>query len=243
MTNQEAKQHLARKLNIDYSDIANNDLWTESDLQTLVQLGVIKAWDFRPWPFTQKTKTVTTISTEYYDHPPDLMNGSIYLLKVDGKEYKKLLMEDYLKYFEDYPTATDRFWSEAETFIFVNQNAYTVGDAMDLYGKKLAPALVNTSDLMPFSPTSDNYEHSGNEACVLLAYAEALDSEKKKNPTQGELERKKAYEILQILWKPFAESRALLQSKGRSMFNTPDFFGNGSGAKSSAYTGNFNYLN
>src|ERR1044072_117683 len=46
MTNQEAKQHLARKLNIDYSDIANNDLWTDTDLQTLLQLGIFKAWDY-----------------------------------------------------------------------------------------------------------------------------------------------------------------------------------------------------
>lgn len=244
MTNQEAKQHLARKLNIDYSDIANNDLFTDTDLQTYIQQGVFKAWDYHPWPFTQKVKKATSISTPYYDHPTDLMNGSIYLLTMGGKEFKKVIAEDYFKFFEDFSTATDRIWTELETYIFINQNAYTVGDEMCLFGKRFPVTLSNASDLLPFSPTTDNYEHSGNEAIVLLAYAEALSSEKKKMYSESEEERKKAYEILNVLWKPFADSKALLQSKGRAMFNVPDFFGSGSNvARDSAYTGNFNYLN
>jgi hypothetical protein len=242
MTNQEAKQHLARKLNIDYSDIANNDLFSETDLQVFIQLGILKAWDFKPWPFTRKVKKATTISTEYYDQPTDLMNGSIYKLTIGGKEYKKIIDEDYFKHFEDYSSSTERVWTEVETYIFVNRNAYTVGDEMCLFGKKFPITLSTTSDLLPFSPATDNYEHSGNEAIVLFGYAEALDSEKLKNPTQAEVERKKAYETLSILWKPFAEQKALLQSKGRPMFNTQDYLG-GSNAKNSAYTGNFNYLN
>jgi hypothetical protein len=244
MTNLEAKQHLARKLDIDYSDIANNDLWNDTDLQVLIQLGVFKAWDFKPWPFTQLTETATSINTDYYDHPPKLMNWSIYLLKVGGYEFKKVLAEDYLKYKEDYPTGTLRIWAEIETYVFINKYAYTVGDTMDFYGKKFPTTLSATSDLLPFSPTSDNYEHSGNEAIVQLGYAEALDSEKMKNPAQAEIERKKAYQTLELLWKPFAEMKAHMQSQGRPMFNVPDFFGSGSNVKSSGqYTGNFNYLN
>jgi hypothetical protein len=240
MTHQEAKQHLARKLNIDYSDIANNDLWTDTDLQTLLQLGVFKAWDYHPWPFTQKVKKATTISTDYYDHPSDIMNGSIYRLTVGGKEYKKVIAEDYYKFFEDFSSATDRIWTEVETYIFVNTHAYTVGDEMCLFGKKFPATLSSSSDLLPFSPTTDNYEHSGNEAIVLLAYAEALASEKKKMYAEAESERKKAYETLNVLWKPFADSKALLQSKGRPMFEVGDFFGQS--GKGSQYTGNFNYL-
>src|SRR5690242_12580104 len=140
MTNLESKQYLARKLDIDYADIANNGLFSDTDLQAFIQMGVLKAWDFHPWPFTQKAKTAMTdstgASTGYYDNPSDIMNGSIFSLRVGGYEYKKLLIEDYLKYLEDYPTATDRIWSEFETYIFINANAYTVGDAFDLYGKK-----------------------------------------------------------------------------------------------------------
>ena len=77
MINQEAKQHLARKLNIDYSDISNNDLWSDTDLQVLIQLGIFKAWDYKPWPFTQGTQTTTTVDTDYYDHPDKLMNRTV----------------------------------------------------------------------------------------------------------------------------------------------------------------------
>jgi hypothetical protein len=242
MTNQEAKQHLARKLNIDYSDIANNDLFSEADLQAFIQLGLIKAWDYKPWPFTKKAKKTTTVDTDYYDHDSELMNGSIYRLVVGGKEYKKVIDEDYFKHFEDYPTSTERIWIELENFIFVNKNAYTVGDVMCLFGKKFPITLSGASDLLPFSPVTDNREHSGNEAIVQLAFGEALASEKKNDYDKAEVERKKAYQTLDILWKPFAEQRALLQSKGRPMFDVPNFFGNGN-KNSSIYEGNFDYLN
>src|SRR5665213_3042750 len=174
MTFLEAKQALARKLDIDYSDIANNGLFTDTDLGDYIQAGVAKAWDYKPWPFTQRTKTATTISTDYYDHPQDLMNGSIRLLKVAGKEYTKLSIEAYLEYLQYNATGTERLWAENETYIFINANAYTVGDTLDLYGKKLAPTLSATTDLLPFSPVTDNQEYSGNRAVVRLAYAEAL---------------------------------------------------------------------
>ncbi len=245
MTFQEAKQHLCdRKLNGNYSDISNNDLFSDTDLGEWINLGVKKAWDFKPWPFTQGTQTATSIDAEYYDHPPKLMNWSIYLLKVGGKEFKKILPEDYLKYLEDNPTGTIRYWTEIETYVFINKNAYTIGNTIDFYGKKFPITLSSTSDLLPFSPSTDNYEHSGNEAIVQFAYAEALDSEKFKNPSQAEIERQKAYQTLNLLWEPFKQMKANMQSQGRPMFNVPNFFGNGSNIKSnSQYTGNFDYLN
>lgn len=246
MTFQEAKQQLSRSLDIDYSDIANNGLFTDADLGSWIQLGLIDAWDFKPWPFTQGTETATTNSdmatNGYADHPEDLMNGSIYLLKVGGKEYKKLLMEDYLKYLEDSPSATDRIWSEHETFIFINKNAYTVGDTFDLYGKKMAPQLSGSSDILPFSPVTDNQEHSGNNAIVLLAQAWALESEKKNKPDVAVGVRTQALGILKSLWKPYAQSRAFLQSKGRPLFDLPDMFGDGRQSNPQSI-GNFTYLN
>lgn len=239
----EAKQHLSRKLDIDYANIANNGLFTDSDLQAFIQQAVIKAWDYEFWDFTEGSKTGTTISTPYYDYPQDIQSGSAFLLWVTGKEYKKLSFQDYQKYFQDNPNARDRFWSQRKRFIFINQNAYTVGDIFDVFGKLMPPVLSSTTDLLPFSPDTDNEEHSGNEAIVLLGYGEALDSEKKNNPAQAEIERKKAYQTLDILWKPFAEERASLQSKDRPMFNVPDYFSGRANNRNSVNTGNFNYLN
>src|SRR2546423_1292497 len=106
MTFLEAKQELSRKLDIDYSNITYNGLFSDTDLGAWIQLGVIDAWDYKPWPFTNGDKIFTTNSdgatNGYYDYPADIRVGSIYLLRVGGKEYKKLLFEDYQKYFEDY---------------------------------------------------------------------------------------------------------------------------------------------
>jgi hypothetical protein len=224
MTFQEVKQQLSLKLDINYSDIANNGLFSDSDLGMFINSAIQDAWDYKPWPFTQKAKTATTSNTPYYDYPQDLMLGSAYLLKVTGKEFKKLQYEDYVKWFEDNPTATDKIWSEWESFIFINQNAYTVGDTFDLRQENL-PADGELCDLLPFSPISDSYEYSGNNAIIQIAYAEALSSEKKNNPQQAALESKQAFATLDNLWKPFAAQKATLQSKNRPMFDVPDMFG------------------
>jgi hypothetical protein len=174
------------------------------------------------------------------------MNGSIYLARVGGKEYRKLLMEDYLKWLEDFPTATDRIWSEQETFLFINKNAYSVNDTLDLYGKKMAPQLSASGDILPFSPITDNQEHSGNNAIVLLAQAWALESEKKNKPDVAVGVRTQALGILKSLWKPYAQSKSYLQSKGRPMFELPDMFNenNFGGRQSNPQSiGNFTYLN
>ncbi|MEB3215395.1 MAG: hypothetical protein VKN72_03910 [Nostocales cyanobacterium 94392] len=243
MTFLEAQKHLCRKLDIDYADIANNDLFSLEDIKTFIQLGTIKAWDYKPWDFTEGSKTATTVSdmttNGYADYPNDFQSGSTYLLKIAGKEYKKLIFQDYLKFLEDYPDATDRVWSEQKRFIFINANAYTAGETLDLYGKLMPPILSNDADILPFSPDSDNYEHSGNEAIILLGYSEALGSEKKKNPQQAEIERGKAYQILDLLWKPFADARSLLQSKNRPFFEVSDYFGNSDNNS----IGSFDYLN
>ena len=243
MTFQEAKQHLCnRKLNADYTDIANNDLFTDTDLGEWINQGVKKAWDFKFWPFTQDKVTGTTAGATITS-PQTLMAGSIFLLRINSKEYKKLIYQDYLKYLEDFPSATDRIWSEYKRTIYLNGNAFTVGQGYELYGKGMAPTLSSTGDLLPFSPDADNYEHSGNEAIVQLAYGEALASRKFNQAQEAEIERKKAYQELEILWRPFAEERATLQSKGRPMFNVGDFLGGSSQSRSSQYTGNFDYLN
>lgn len=231
MTNLEAKKALARKLNIDYTDIANNDLITADDLQDWVNQGAMQAYDFRFWDFAEHSKTATLVAGDitngYIAYPPDILPSSIYLLEVGGKEYDKKNFPSYKKYRRDEPTGRDRIWSEFKRLIFLNTQAEEVvaGGIVDIYGKRGYRNMSADADLLPFSPDQDNEEMSGNQACVLLAYAEALDSDKKKNPSQAEVERKKAYEILGVLAKQLEQGRASEQVKNRPMFNVPNFFG------------------
>lgn len=236
MTNQEAKQALAKKLNIDYSDIANNDMFSEDDLQVWTNFGVLKAWDYKPWDFTRGAKTLSlsagNITNGYIDYPTDFLLGSVYYMEIGGKEYKKIRYEDFRKFLINYSGDNEKLCAEYNKHILFNPSGEGVaaGAAIDIYGKLKPVALSATSDLLPFSDAGvDNYEYSGNQAIVLLAYAEALGSEKKKNPAQAAVEEKRAYTILDILWKPFAENAALDQSKDRPLFDVPDFFGKGGG--------------
>ena len=224
MTLSEAKQDLARKLNIDYADIANNQLVSDADLTAWIQAGVHKAWDFKPWDFTEGDKKTTSISAEYYDYPQDFQSGSINLLLVGGEEFRKLSYKAYRLALEKDPSSTEKIWAERKRFYFINQNAYTAGAEIVLFGKLKAPTLTNANDLLPFSPDSDNEEYSGNGAIVRLAYSEALGSRKYNNPSQAKQEQQDAYAILELLWKPFEDSRSDEQTENVPMFNVPDFF-------------------
>lgn len=240
MINLEAKKALARKLNIDYSDIANNDLFTDEDIQDFLNQGAMQAYDYEFWDFAEHSKTAELeagdITNGYVAYPRDILPSSIYYLTIDGKEFHKKNFPSYKKYFENQANATDRFWSEFKRLLFFNANATQAGHIIDVYGKRGYRALSGDNDLLPFSPDSDNEEYSGNQACILLAYAEALGSDKKKNPAQSKIEHDKAIAILDRLSGQLKQGRASEQSKNRPMFDVPDMFPNRSNGSSSIGT-------
>jgi len=228
MTFLEAQQALCRKLDIDYADIANNNLFTLTDIKDYLIQGAMQAWDYAFWDFAEHAKTSVLSSTDiangYIVYPPDIAPSTIYYLTIAGKEYKKKSFPTYQRWFENRPTDTEKIWAEFKRLIFFNTNIASVGTDMDIYGKRVFIQPTADADLMPFSPDTDAYEYSGNQACVLLAYAEALSSEKKKNPKQADVERNKAYGILSALSAQLKEGRASEQDKDNPMFKVPDFF-------------------
>lgn len=233
MTNLEAKKALCRKLNIDWTDIANNDLFSAEDIQDFVNQGVKQAYDYDFWDFAEHSKTATLESSDitngYVSYPNDIQPSSIYYLTIGGEEFDKKNFVSFKKWFEKNPTDQSKFWAEFKRLIMFNINACSAGDTIDIYGKRNQRLLSGDSDLLPFSPDTDDEETSGNQACIHLAYAEALDSEKKKNPNQAEVERKKAYSILAVLSGNLKQGRATEQSKNRPMFEVGNMFGRNSG--------------
>ncbi len=224
----EARTYLCNKLNISATDVSagNNALFSLQDITDYINLGLKRAWDYKPWTFTEHTYAFTVPSpwTGYMDYPSNFEDRSVYRLSVAGVEFKKKNFADYQKWFADNPTDSCKFWAEHERYIFVNGNAISAGQEIDISGKLRASTLSGDNDLLPFSPTSDNQESSGNQAIILLAYADALDSEKKKNPTQAALEEKKAFSILDNVWAPMGERKAEENSQNRPFFNVQNFF-------------------
>jgi hypothetical protein len=228
MTLLEAKQALARKLDISLTDIANNDLFTEADLGDFVQAGVNVAWDYKPWTFSEGTRSTTAADQDYYSYPQEFEDESISRVTVGGKTYGKRNFDDYNAYLAEWPSDTNYLFSDHGRFYFLNRNAYAVGDTITITGKLRAPVLSADADLLPFSPDTDNYESSGNRAVIHFAFAEALGSEKLKNYAQAEAERKTGFRILDLLWKPMGQRRANEQSLDRPFFTAlPDMFGRG----------------
>lgn len=243
MTFLEAKQALARKLDINYSDIANNDVFSEADLGGYINTACYMAWDFTSWDFAEHSKTATLVSGDitagYTNYPTDIQPSSIYYLAINGKEYHKKVFSGYKRYFENNPTATDKFWTEFKRLIFFNANIAQAGQVIDIYGKKNFVELSADADLMPFSPDTDAQQFSGNDGVVILAYSLALSSEKKMNATQGAVEEKRAYGIFTVLKNQLEEGRASEQPKDTPMFSVPDFYQKRRGGRSSSPTGGF----
>lgn len=231
----DAKKALARKLGIDYSSIEQNDLFTEEDLEYYINVAGLKAWDVTFWDFAEHSKSGTLTSLEVTEervaHPEDIAPSSIYYLSIGGKEFKKRNFSAYKRMFEEDENRVDRVWAEYKRYIFFNVNSeYAVAGAeIEIYGKKTYTKLSGDNDLLPFSPDEDEKEFSGNTAIILLAYAEALSSEKLKNPTQAQVEERKAMDILNILKNQLEQGRATEQEHDRPMFNVPDMFRNTQG--------------
>jgi hypothetical protein len=243
----ESKQSLARLLNIDYTNIASNPLFSDADLGDYIQTGVNRAWDAYPWSFTEGAKHMTAavdpstgLLPVYIMYPETFEDESAKRLIVTGKgEFEKISFGDYQKFLDDNPLATDKIWADYNRRIFINKNSYSIGDEVSIWGKLRATTLVNASDTLPFSPDTDNEENSGNQAVVHLAYAEVLNSEKMKDPNQGALEEKSALEMLAALWAPMGQRRAAEQAKDRPFFNVPDLFPRRGSGPTSRNIGNF----
>ena len=235
MTFAEAKTYLANKLNITLADVTagSNPLFSTQDFTDYLNNALKRAWDYKPWTFTQKaykfTVTSGMITAGYIDYPNDFEDKSVFLLMVNNVPWKgegagKRDFVDYQKWFSDYPTDTSKLWAEFDRFVFFNVNAVSAGQEGDVFGKLRAATLSADGDLLPFSPMSDNNENSGNQAIVLLAYADALASDKKKNPTQAIAIEKQAFALLDNVWKPMGERNAQDSPQNRPFFNTGDYF-------------------
>jgi len=246
---QEAEVALCRELNTSIADIiaGTNQLFSQADLDGAINDGAKRAWDYKPWTFTEKTYMLTIPSgfIGYVDYPANFEDESAFHLEVPSltngyAEFKKVLFADYQKWFADRPTDTSSIWTEHERFIFINPNAVSAGMEVDISGKLRAPTLVNATDLLPFSPSSDNQENSGNKAIVLFAYSDLLASDKKNNPGGAKDQEAKAIALLDAVWKPIGERRAEKASQNRPFFNTVDMFNTNRARNIQGPTGNFN---
>lgn len=219
-------------LDIDYTNISLNDVFSDTDLLEYINEGCKQAWSLARWSFSESSKTWTLVSQDvtdgYINIPEDIMPSSIFSVWIAEQEADRRDLVSLRRYLQLNPNGTKLIYAIYKNNLYFNPNSIAVGDVIDAYGKKRFTPFTsssNSGELLPFSLGADQFEDSGNNAIVRLAYAEALGSEKKKNYAQAEVERKKAMAILTPLAEETKEDRANEQLESKPMFDVPDFFG------------------
>jgi len=227
MTFDEAKSALSRKLNINYSDISNNELFSDTELGDAINLAARQVWDLRFWDFTEHTWTGTLtaglITAGYQTLPTDMQPTTTQRLSIDDKRYKKLRFDQYKNLFEANSSSTAKVYAEHQRNLFFNTNVAADGDTIDITGKRRFTRLTTTSALLPFSSVAAS-ENSGDDLIVDLAYAELLDSEKKHDPTKAKQVRTRAFGMLENLWQQVSKGRAAEGDYDNPMLDVPDYF-------------------
>src|SRR4051794_35688571 len=111
----EAEAAVCRELNTSITDViaGTNQLFTQADIDDYINNALKRAWDYKPWTFTEKTYkfTITSgmITVGYVDYPNTFEDESAYRFEIPAitngsAEFKKVLFADYQKWFSDYPT-------------------------------------------------------------------------------------------------------------------------------------------
>ena len=240
MTFLESKEQLCSKLNISYDNIraGTDGLFTWNDLDSWINLACLEVWDYADWTFKEKAYTTTTVaSQEYYDYPGDFVSDSIYLLRVAGTDglldtYQKIRYTDFMQYRENSPTGQNKLWADHRRWYFINPKAFNdaAGRSIEIWGMLRLTELTASTTALPFSPDTEGNENSGNHAIVKLAYAMALESEKKNEPQKATLIRNEAYQTLKLLADKEAERQADYEVYGRPFFKHTPLFDQHGGA-------------
>lgn len=213
-----------------------------SDLQTevLVRLGsdttssfytetMIRNWldsahkwasAFHKWPQTEyKDKSGSfTKSTETYSYPnAGFRTDSIRILQIGSNLFQKKNFEDYLKYRENYPDRTDKFFSDYGRTLYVNPNC--ASGTIYTYGQ-LTPATLGLVASSTASTVFANSEDEVDEAIIEKALSLAFLKEKK-------IQESIAYENsakqkLEEAWQRIKDEQAMYQTIDKPMFSDFD---------------------
>jgi len=213
-------EELCTQLNIDWSDITENDLFSETELARWLSTAYREAVARHPWPFTEGREEISSVSgQEKYDYPTNIKTGSLRYLTVNDKRYKKLLFEDYLIHLEDYTSCEEKLFSERNRIIYVNYNATDFGNSIVCYGQVEVTGSVTSATT---STVFTEAEPEADEAILKLAHSKALASDKMKNPTRARIEKAEAFQILDEVWQRIVEKRHTYRTKERPLFKRVD---------------------
>lgn len=192
---------------------ASDALYTDTVLRDWVDMAHRWAASFRKWPLTEGRQSTTWTGSEEVPYPEGYKPDSIRYLTVGGDRMQKVSFEDYQRYKEDFPTGTDRIYSDYASLLYLNVNA-DVSGSLTMYGQYV-PAAIDVTDDTAKTVFSDR-EEDGNEAMVeeMLRYAKLRE----KKPDEAAIHHQRAVDLLEGIWKRFADEQFGYHTKDRGMF-------------------------
>src|ERR1017187_3777507 len=156
----EAEIALCSELNTSVADVlaGTNQLFSQADIDGFINNAVKRAWDYKPWTFTEGVVTLTApgTTTASYTYPATFEDETLFLVIVNNVPWMglgngKRNFAEYMKWLSDYPSDNSLIYTEYARKYYLNQNAYSAGQSYSLYGKLRATTLVSSTDLLPFS--------------------------------------------------------------------------------------------
>ena len=172
------------------------------------------AASYRKWPFTEHMDKSGAFSsaTEEYSYPTNFKADSIRILKIGSELLEKKNFEDYLKYREDYPSGTEKFYSDYVRKYYVNPNCGCSG-TIYAYGQY-------TPGEMTASTSTTVFYTEGDEAIILGTLSKVMFKQKKFNESITYNDRAK--EVLDEIWERIKEEQYAYQTHDRPLFKRFD---------------------
>lgn len=135
---------------------------SETNLNTLIDRAHRWAAGYKKWPFTEgKSSTTFSSSTEDYEYPEGWKSDSIRLLQIGDKRVQKLNWQEYQAFKEDYPSSSDRVFSDFGGRYYINPNIDLSG-TITAWGQYTPSLLDDETEATVFA----NKDEEGDEAVV-----------------------------------------------------------------------------
>lgn len=197
--------------------------YTDALLGRWIQQAHRWATSYRKWPMTEGRISTTFTGAEEWSFE-GIKGDSVRMLLIDGKRHKKLNYEDYLIMREEKPNGNDRVFSDFGRLVVVNP--YTDASGTMVAYAQYAPTDIDITDHTATTVFS-NGDEEGNEAIVEKVLEFAYTKEKKEK--DAAVHGAKAVNILESLWKKYADEQYTNQTHPSrdGMFERIDVLGGG----------------
>lgn len=177
----------------------------------------------KPWPSIKKGFVTSTKANEdYYDYPCDCQTESIFKIMVDSiATYEKKDFEDYLKWKEDNPSSTDKYWSEYGRQFFITPTPSTNGSS-----NLIVWGVIQVADLTVDGSTTifADWSEVTNEAIVQKAYSDLILNI---DPNKSANALIQAQSIIDKTYKQIAQRLQRKQRMDKPLFIVSDMFQSG----------------